>query len=141
MVITFKNDTIVYVSPFDGVAYKSFDYISGDVLVTDNVVFAIQATHNSKNKIRAYSLLDKHTCTKIKMGMQMVINDKNICYNVKEISKIPNMDGLYTVCYDITEPSMQDFILSDSLKGEIIIDKSNVYDRFFIDGMRKTFKL
>lgn len=140
MVIANMNDTIEYVCCFDGLAYKSFNYKYGDLLRTNDVVMVIIDSSKQSDKMEAYSLLNKHICEKIKIGMKMKIDDNGLCFSVKEKSKIPNIDGMYTVCYETTDANSNYIVSSDKLEGRIVLGNSNVFDKLFSQGLNKLIR-
>lgn len=133
------NDTIVYLSPFDGEVYVSGNYSVGDIVDARDLAILV-FDNEIKTLSYAYSLLDSGHVAKIDCGMVLKIEEQDWRYKVKYISKIPNGKGLYSVYYECISKKEKSRIIQEIRVGRIQIDESNVFDRFFKTGIERMVK-
>ncbi len=135
-----NNDTVVFLSPFDGNVYVSGKYSVGDIVDTRDLVILV-FDNEVKTLSSAYSLLDSVHVAKIDCGMVLKTEEQDGRYKVKYISKIPDGKGLYSVYYECISENEKSRIIQEMCVGRIQIDKSNVFDRFFKSGIERMVKL
>jgi hypothetical protein len=135
-----NNDTVVYMSPFDGNVYVSGKYSVGNIVDTRDLVILV-FNNKVKTLSYAYSLLDSAHVAKIDCGMVLETEEKDGKYKVKYISRIPDGKGLYSVYYECISENEKSRIIQEMRVGRIQIDKSNVFDRFFKTGIERMVKI
>lgn len=140
-VLVYENDTITFVSPYKGIAYRSGDYNCGDVIKTGSLTILVSDCETLTSTIYAHSSVDIESAKRIKRGMIMKTEGDQEKYVVKELSSIPDENGLYTIVYTKDNRSGKKIMVQQEKKGSIILDNTNVYDKFFVQGIKNMIKM
>lgn len=139
--LAYENDTVIFVSPYKGIAYRSGDYNCGDVIKTGSLTILVSDCETLTSTIYAHSSVNIESAKRIKRGMIMKTEGDQDKYVVKELSSIPDENGLYTIVYTKDNRSGKKIMVQQEKKGSIIIDNTNVYDKFFAQGIINMIKM
>lgn len=123
-------DTIFYVSPYNGIVYRANGCNKGDIVRAGNFVMLVARDKIKSQVISAYSCVDKETVKLLRLNMALFVNGSEM-YRLKDISSIPDEDGMYTICFECTNSDCHFVYFEESLDGQLQIEDTNVYDRFF----------
>ncbi|MBO4846767.1 MAG: hypothetical protein J5525_10710 [Lachnospiraceae bacterium] len=140
-VFAYENDTITYVSPYNGMAYISGGYNCGDFIKSGNLTILVSDCEIRTSTIYARSFVDVESAKKIRCGMIMTTEENKDIYVVKELSSIPDENGFYTIVYKKDSKQSKIIMTQQETIGYITLDDSNVYDRFFAQGIKNIIKL
>lgn len=131
VIIAYSDDTISFISPFDGLVYKSGVFKNGDIISAGELSVAVSDGNIMSTKSYAYSYVNAEQISKLKYGMVMTTDNHQHSYKIKELSPIPNEKGWYTVVYVENFKKSEVNIVKQEKTGYIQLDSSNVYDKFF----------
>ena len=96
-----QPDTIVVLSPFNGVAYKTNDYNVGDMVNKEELLMMVYNSYTPEESIIAKSYVEEEIIHKIRKGMNMTLEtEPNSRFIVSSVSLMPGKDGLYTIIYE-----------------------------------------
>lgn len=140
-VFAYDNDTVMFISPYSGIAYKSGNYNSGDIIKSGNLTILVSDCKSLTSTIYAHSSVDIEKAKKIRRGMIMKTEGDQDRYVVKELSSIPDVNGLYTIVYTKENRLSKKIMVQQEKAGNIILDNTNVYDRFFAQGISNMIKM
>ena len=132
-------DTIFYVSPYNGIVYRANGCKKGDIVRAGSFVMLVARDSIKSNVISAYSCVDKETVKLLHLNMTLIIKDLYV-FRLKDISSIPDEDGMYTICFECTNSDCHFVYFEESLDGQIQIEDTNVYDRFFANEIKNIIK-
>ena len=140
-VLAYDNDTVIFVSPYNGIAYKSGNYNCGDVIKPGSLTILVSDCKTLTSTIYAHSSVDIEKAKKIRRGMIMKTEGDQDRYVVKELSSIPDVNGLYTIVYTKENRLSKKIMVQQEKAGNIILDNTNVCDRFFAQGISNMIKM
>lgn len=135
-VLAYNNDTVILVSPYNGLAYISGNYNCGDVIKSGSLTILVSDCKTLTSTIYAHSSVDIENAKKIRRGMIMKTEGDQDRYVVKELSSIPDVNGLYTIVYTKENRLSKKIMVQQEKAGNIILDNTNVYDKFFAQGIK-----
>lgn len=139
-VFVYDSDTVTFVSPYNGIAYTSGKYNCGDVVKTRNLTILVADCEAATSTLCAHSTVNKESANRIKRGMTMTTEESNDKYVVKEMSSIPDVNGLYTIVYIKDTKEGEKILIQQETTGNITLDNTNIYDRFFARGIKNMTK-
>lgn len=134
------GDTTVFCSPYNGFAYRSYNCNSGDMIKAGSLTILVSDCDEQSPYIIASSSVDEENIKKIHSGMVMTTNGGKERYSVKEISLIPDTKGMYTVVFTRAARGQEKLLIQEKMTGKVILDNTNVYDKFFAQGIKKIIK-
>lgn len=140
-VLAYENDTITFVSPYNGIAYRTGDCSCGDIIKSDCLTILVSDCESNTSNIYAHSSVNMESAKKIRCGMVMITEEDKEKYLVKELSSIPDVNGLYTIVYVKETKQSEKKLIHQETTGSIILDDTNVYDRFFAQKIRNMIKI
>ena len=136
-----ENDTISFVSPYNGIAYRTGDYNCGDIIKSGSLTILVSDCEGQTSKIYAHSSVDVESTKRIRRGMIMTTEGDKDRFVVKELSSIPDANGLYTIVFTKDSKQSKKILVPQETIGNIILDNTNVYDRFFAQGIKNMIKI
>lgn len=140
-----QPDTIVVLSPFNGVAYKTNDYNVGDMVNKDELLMMVYNSYTPEESIIAKSYVEEEIIHKIRKGMNMTLEtEPNSRFIVSSVSLMPGKDGLYTIIYERKGDKLgkkHSFIYGEKVTANIVVDSISIYSRFFEDGIFSNIRL
>ncbi len=140
-VFAYENDTISFVSPYNGIAYRTGGYNCGDIIKSGCLTILVSDGESHTSNIYAHTSVDKESAKRIRRGMIMTTEGNKDKYVVKELSSIPDVNGLYTIVFTKDSKQSNKIMMQQETTGCIILDNTNVYDRFFAQGIKKMVKI
>lgn len=140
-----QPDTIVVLSPFNGVAYKTNDYNVGDMVNKEELLMMVYNSYTPEESIIAKSYVEEVIIHKIRKGMNMTLEtEPNSRFIVSSVSLMPGKDGLYTIIYERKGDKLgkkHSFIYGEKVTANIAVDSISIYSRFFEDGFFSNIRL
>lgn len=140
-VFAYENDTMSFVSPYNGIAYRTGDYNCGDIIKSGNLTILVSDCEGQTSKIYAHSSVDMESAKRIRRGMIMTTEGDKDRFMVKELSSIPDVNGLYTIVFTKDSKQRQKIMTQQETTGSITLDNTNVFDRFFAHGIKTMIKI
>ena len=140
-VLVYENDTITFVSPYNGIAYRTGDYNCGDIIKSGSLTILVSDCETRTSIIYAHTSVDKESTKRIRRGMIMTTEGDKDRFVVKELSSIPDANGLYTIVFTKDSKQSKKILVPQETIGNIILDNTNVYDRFFAQGIKNMIKI
>lgn len=138
-VFVYEKDTVSFVSPYNGIAYRTGGYSCGDIIKSGNLTILVSDCESRHSNLYAYSYVDMESAMRIRCGMIMTTEGDE--YVVKELSSIPDVNGLYTIVFTKDSKQSKKIMMQQEATGCIILDNTNVYDRFFAQGINNMIKI
>ena len=140
-----QPDTIVVLSPFNGVAYKTNDYNVGDMVNKEELLMMVYNSYTPEESIIAKSYVEEDIIHKIRKGMNMTLEtEPNSRFIISSVSLMPGKDGLYTIIYERKGDKLgkkHSFIYGEKVTANIAVDSISIYSRFFEDGIFSNIRL
>lgn len=140
-VFAYENDTITFVSPYYGFAYRTGGYNCGDIIKSGSLIILVSDCKGHTSNIYAHSSIDMKNAKRIRRGMIMTTEGDKDRFVVKEVSSIPDANGLYTIVFTKDSKQSKKIMIQQETIGNITLDNTNVYDRFFAQGINNIIKL
>lgn len=140
-IFAYENDTISFVSPYNGIAYRTGDYNCGDIIKSGNLTILVSDCEGQTSKIYAHSSVDMESAKRIRRGMIMTTEGDKDRFMVKELSSIPDVNGLYTIVFTKDSKQSKTIMIQQETTGSITLDNTNVFDRFFAHGIKTMIKI
>lgn len=140
-VFAYENDTMSFVSPYNGIAYRTGGYNCGDIIKSGNLTILVSDCESHTSTVYAYSSVNMESAKRIRRGMSMTTEGDKDEYVVKELSSIPDVNGLYTIVFTKKFKQRQKIMTQQETAGSITLDNTNVYDRFFAHGIKTMIKI
>ncbi len=140
-VLTYGKDTVSFLSPYNGIAYFSDTYNSGEIVKSGDLSVLVSNSEGEKLSTFAQSYVDEEMSKKITIGMVMTTDNGRYRYVVKEKSSIPDADGLYAIQFVRVSKNNERLLIEQKVSGKVTIEKTNVYDKFFVQGIKNMIKI